>query len=468
MAGGIIQLVATGSQDTYITGNPDFTYFAMVFKRHTNFAMESIQLAFDTKPTLGTSAGTFTCTIGRYADLMKEVYLTFTLPDIYSDDVVQFQWIKNVANYMIDSYTINVDQQAIDTQYGEWMDIWNELTLPPAKRDTYNRMMGNVEEFVAPKALDDIAIIKSNWLTYSYYPNADPSTPSVPGRRFYLPLNFWFCKTPALAFPLVALQYNVVTINITFNPMHELYQVFDRTLGLYVSPAYFQSRHANVPNDPLAGQDVSIGRFMSPNQVGAPAVSYDLQAYLEVNYIYLDTPEQFAVASQPQDFLIERLDQYEPGEFMGTANISLPLHNPVKEMVWITRRADIGLYNDWCNFTNSVPEDRTKPILASGHLMFNGVDRFADKPADFFNLLQPFQYHTASPRQGIYCYSFALFPEKPTPSGSANMSMINDVTLSLTFNAPLAAYKFEVVIYSVSINIFRVMAGTGSVVFAPQ
>lgn len=479
MGGGIIQLVAIGQQDTYITGNPEFTYFAMVFKRHTNFSMESIQLAFDTKPTLDTG-GTFVCTIGRHADLMKDIYLSYRLPDIYSDDVLQFQWIQNVANYMVLSYSINVDQQAIDTQWGEWMDIWNELTMPTAKRATYDRMTGNTEEFVSPKAFADVAIVKSNWLSYSYYPAATASSgPSIRGRRFYLPLNFWFCKTPALAFPLVALQYNVVTVSVTLRPVTELYQVFDRTIGRYVSPAYFMSRHFNE-SDPLSA-DVGIGRFLVPPseaKTKPKSTSIDIDAYLEVNYIYLDTPEQYAVASQPQDFLIERVSRVDAGEFIGSATITLPVHNPVKELVWITRRSDIFKYNDWANFTNSVPYDGETGILKSGRILFNGTDRLSEKDADYFNLLQPYQHHTNSPRQGVYCYSFALFPEKPTPSGTANFSMINNVDLSLTFNPNLptisttesvtTSYGYNVIVYAISYNIFRVMSGAGGIVFAPQ
>ena len=469
MGGGIIQLVATGAQDTYLTGNPDFTYFSMVYKHHTNFAMESIKLAFDTKPTLNmNSKMTFTCTIDRNADLMREVYLIFALPDIWSDDQLQFQWINNVANYMIDQYTFNVDGQPIDVKYGEWMDIWNELTLPLGKKETYNRMTGNIEEFVAPKSFGSTVQISSNWLSYSTYPASnDPLNPSIKGRTFYLPLDFWFCRSPALAFPLIAMQGSVVTITMTFQPISQLYQLFEKTLGKYVSPSLYSKLN------PLA--DVSIGRFMNittDSSTGTTSISttgtIDLNAYLEVNYVYLDTPEQYAFANKPHDFLIESVYRYEASSCIGFTNIVPNVRNPVKELVWLTRRTDVIDYNDWSNYTNSIPADRLNPILVTGRILFNGSDRFAEKPADYFNLVQPFQHHSNSPKQGVYCYNFGIFPEKLAPSGTANMSIINNATLALTL-APIDPdydpYAYDIIVYSINYNIFRIMSGSGSLVY---
>jgi len=466
MGGGIIQLVAVGSQDMYLTGNPDFTYFAMVFKKHTNFSMESIKLAFITNPTLGGgSGGTYTCRIDRNADLMKEVYLSFALPDIYSSDIHRFQWIKNIGTYMIRQYTLSIGGVVIDTQYGEWMDIWTELSMPESKRATYNKMIGNVEEFTAPKSLAPEVIVISNQLTYSSYPVGVAGSPSIAGRRFYVPLNFWFCKTSSLALPLAALQYQFVEITFNFRPINELYQIFDRTLGKYVSPSYFESRHLNKIGDPLSGS-VDISRFLSAPGTPVGTSVIDMKAYLEVNYIYLDTPELNVVAGFPHDYLIETLTQLTPGEVLAQSTIDIVLQNPCKELVWITRRTDAVNYNEWANYTNNMPEDSTKPILKTAHLTFNGSDRFSEKEGDYFNLLQPYQHHTNSPRQGIYVYSFALYPEKPQPSGSCNMSMINTVSLTLTLNPPTDdSYRYNVVIYALKYNVLRVISGSGGVAF---
>ena len=151
--------------------------------------------------------------------------------------------------------------------------------------------------------------------------------------------------------------------------------------------------------------------------------------------------------------------------------MDLPLHNPTKELIWVTQRSDVNNYNDWTNYTNRHSYNRNYPILKSAKILFNGFDRFEEKPAAYFNLLQPFQHHTNSPREGIYVYSFALHPEKSAPSGTCNMSMLQKTQLYVTTNAIDTTdvnpkYEYEVTVYSLSYNIFRVMSGSGSMVFA--
>lgn len=465
MPGGLIQLVARGQQDIYLTGSPTMSYFQSVYRKHTNFAMESVRQTFLTKPVLDRSSHTIaTCRIGRVADLLQDVYLAFQLPAIYSDGNLRFRWIEKVANYMIYSASVRIDTNLVDIQYGEWLDLWNELTLPPGKKDAYDKMTGNVYEFTNPTALNNRITITNNWLDYDYYPSYPDITgatnPSIPSRRFYVPLNFWFTKNPGLALPLVAIQYQNVDISIEFRGIEELYQVYDPLTGKYYSPIKFRQLYPN-------GGDVSINRFIVPGGNGNQAL-IDIDGYLECNYIFLDDDERKQMAADSRDILVEQVVRVENGGYTTVGVMDLIINNPVKELVWVLQRDDVINYNELANFTYNMPQDAsqtTQNILKTAKILFNGLDRFEEKTYEYFNQLQPYQYHTNSCRTGIQTYSFSLFPEKNQPSGAFNASMVSKIQLYMTMNAPASGIEYQVRAYALSYNICRIMAGNAAMVF---
>lgn len=460
MAGGLMQLIATGAQDQYLSIAPEFSFWKQVYRRHTNFSMQSVQNTFLSKPTLDSSAGSFTCRIGRYGDLLQQVYLGFTLPAIYSDNDMRFRWIGNVANYMIRSYSVSIDTQTIDQKWGEWSDIWNELTMTSDRKFGYDRMTGNIEEFTAPKSLKPLTILNNNRFSYSYYPIASNGTPSIPSKTFYIPLDFWFCKNPSLALPLVALQYQTINITIELRSIEEIYQIYDIRTNTYFSPTGYRS----LPY--YDGRDVSIANF-SAFEGGGPS-SIDINAFLECNYIFLDTLERNTIAANSADFLIERVyrTNYTGIVSGGQQSVDLIIANPVKEFVWVLRRGNAYLYNDWRNYSSTTPENPLMSTLNSAKIVWNGSDRIDEKNGAYFNLLQPYQHHCTTPRDGIYSYSFALNPEKINPSGSFNASMINKIQLYLSTNPTIDNTDYEIVVYTLYNNIFRVISGSGSMVFA--
>lgn len=478
MAGGVMQLVTVGAQDQFLTGSPEISYFKMVYKRHTNFSMESIRQTFNTKPVLEASRNVFTCRINRVADLLQEVYFSYQFPDIFASDKFRFRWIENVSQYMIYSCAVRIDTQLIDQLWGEWMDVWNELSLSTDKKGSYDKMSGNVEEFVNPRLLSPIVVIDNNNISYSYYPvGSSLSSPSIKGRRVFIPLQFWFTKNPGLALPLIALQYQNIDITIELRAAGELYQIFDEESGIYISPDEYRSRHLNlnvgkfnedydvngVPN-----HDVSLQRFMVPVNADYSylAPSVDIDAYLECNFVFLDEPERKPMAGNTHDYLVERVFRLDREGVGRQETIDLVLQNPVKEIIWITRRGDTHKYNSWSNFTNSLLKLPNYNILSTAKFMWNGMERIEDKSAEYFNYIQPFQHHTRSPRDGIYSYSFALYPEKIQPSGSFNASTINKIQMYVTTTPPEDGNGYEFVIYAVYYNLFRVMAGSGGMVFA--
>jgi len=185
MGGGLLQLVAYGAQDVYLTGNPQITFFKVVYRRHTNFSIESIEQTFNGTADFGKRV---TCQISRNGDLINRVYLQTTLPAISGSGVA---WVEKVGLRLLKSVEIEIGGQRIDKHYAEWMYIWNELSLPRGKEDGYKIMVG-----------DDVS--------------------EANGSTLYVPLEFWFCRNVGLALPLIALQYHEVKINIEFESLSKL------------------------------------------------------------------------------------------------------------------------------------------------------------------------------------------------------------------------------------------------------
>jgi hypothetical protein len=169
MGGGLLQLVAYGAQDVYLTGNPQITFFKVVYRRHTNFALESIQQTFNGTVAAGSRV---TSTISRNGDLINRMYLVADMTNAKNWDGLK----------LIKSVELEIGGQKIDKQYGEWMYIWNELSLPVGKQEGYKRMVAGGS--------------------------------SAASGKFHIPLEFWFCRNVGLALPLIALQYHEVKVNI--------------------------------------------------------------------------------------------------------------------------------------------------------------------------------------------------------------------------------------------------------------
>jgi len=147
--GGLMQLVAYGAQDIYLTGNPQITFFKVVYRRHTNFAMEAIEQTFNGSANFGKKV---TCTISRNGDLIHRIYLQATLPSVTLSSTdgsgAQFRWLNWVGHNLINSVELEIGGQKIDKHYGDWLQIWNELTQEAGKQAGYADMVGNVPQLV--------------------------------------------------------------------------------------------------------------------------------------------------------------------------------------------------------------------------------------------------------------------------------------------------------------------------------
>ena len=314
MAGGLMQLVAYGAQDVYLTGNPQITFWKVSYKRHTNFAMESIEQTFNGQADFGRRV---TCTISRNGDLAYRTYLQVTLPEINQNmknsnvgSAVYARWLDFPGEQLISQVEVEIGGQRIDRQYGDWMHIWNNLTLPVDQTRGYYGMVGNTTEltFITDPSFNDVdGPCQSNAPRQVCAPrNALPET------TLYVPFQFWYCRNPGLALPLIALQYHEVKINLDIRPIDEcLWAVGSlnsgncSTLGGRVTAAYNQSLVA---------------------------------ASLYVDYIFLDTDERRRMAQNPHEYLIEQL-QFTGDESVGSSSnkIKLNFNHPVKELIWIVQ-----------------------------------------------------------------------------------------------------------------------------------
>ena len=182
-------------------------------------------------------------------------------------------------------------------------------------------------------------------------------------------------------------------------------------------------------------------------------------ASLYVDYIYLDTDERRRFAQVSHEYLIEQV-QFTGEESHSTTNntFRLNFNHPVKELVWVTRHDDS---TQPFNYTaNKVGGGAN--FTTSAKLTLNGHDRFSERDGHYFNYVQPFQHHSNTPGVGVNAYSFALKPEDHQPSGTCNMSRIDNTSLKLTNDS--AASKTS--IYAVNYNVLRVMGGMGGLAYS--
>ena len=436
MGGGLMQLVAYGAQDVYLTGNPQITFFKVVYRRHTNFSMEAIRQTFNGSESLNSKVS---ATISRNGDLIHKMYLQTTI-DVTTGNTAgvvdgndpnnnadpnMIIGSNNIGHLLIKEVEIEIGGQRIDKHYSAWLDIWSELTLPKGKEDGYNKMI-------------DI-------------PESDYGTQSgvKVSKKLYIPLQFWFCRNPGLALPLIALQYHEVKVNIQFET--ESAMTFTSTI---------EALKDKDGNDIVASVDAV-----------APSVSIS-NTSLWVDYIYLDTDERRRFAQVSHEYLIEQLQftgsSVGKGSTNGTSNkFRLNYNHPVKEIVWVNRvdnlDSTLSVWNEWS-------------AVKECNLQLNGHDRMAARDGSYFSLVQPYQHHTNIPAtttgsQNINVYSFALKPEDHQPSGTCNMSRIDNASLNVSVTNKTKAGvtgvdATTVNIYAVNYNVLRIMGGMGGLAYS--
>jgi hypothetical protein len=452
MGGGLLQLVAYGAQDAYITGNPHITFWKVLYKRHTNFAVEAMRVNFTGAPTYGQR---LVAVVNRNADLVWKTYVEVTLPDTTGPDSVEANtddiwWSaggrRRLGYLLLQQIEVEIGGQIIDRHYGEWLYLWETLTADFDTSMKVDRLVGG--EY-----------------------NGAVSTSKTCGGRppvIYIPLQFWFNRNPGLALPLIALQYHEVRFNITLN---------------------------DAVNLVSANSNNSSADTISKAASQLPPIR-DMALYLD--YIYLDVDERRRFAQESHEYLIDQL-QFEGQQQITTssARLDLTLNHPVKELIWVfqdSRATDCGSVTQIADtFTGAANAINTLPfqyadIVNRSRIQLNGQDRFDERYGDYFWKVQPYQHHTGgafaatigqtsvvpttSPNP-INVYSFAISPEEHQPSGTCNFSRIDNATLvfdSVTSGVagtyPSKAYPYNFRLYAVNYNIFRIMSGMGGLAYS--
>ena len=467
MPGGLVQLVNKGAQDQLVTGSPSFTHFRSVYKRHTEFAMEHFVLNFrGTNLNLAPqSTKSFRVKVDRNAQLVHDCYIHVTIPDIFSPVCpntnrttatgYNFQWIPNLGYNMIRQVSVLINGTAIVTHTGEWMKLYSYLNFDANKRALIDKMVGNVPELIDPANSYD----RRNQYPHSITTTTSQGQPSILGRELVIPLHFWFCEDIGASLPLVALQYSEVEFVVEFQPIYNLFTVND----VRHSSSTYNTRIAPPISDPL----FAMQTFLSPPNVDTtpqnPSLtSWELNPYVEANYIFLSDAEVVQLAKSDNAFIFKESRMVQSDGLYGAGNdIELTLVNLCTQVVWIAQRNDVIANNGVDNYTNW--KDPNKPpvgttglsaitqcyssgnvltnnvserdIIVDATLILDGTEREQTRSNNFFSLLQQYSHYNGSFLSGMYSYSFAAEHEKQ-PSGHINGSMFNKTVLRVNVQDP--------------------------------
>ena len=507
MGGGLIQLVAYGAQDIYLTGQPQITFWKSVYRRHTNFAIESILLNPNDPPNLDTR---IVVPITRNADLLKRLWIQVNPYLIYSnqDPEVDLTTISNdFCHSIFKQLEFEIGGQIIDRIYSTWLSVWRDLTednpyggaggtKPNGSRDLtqctsgYNRM-----------AYTNAGVAVSEGSTNTNYASFNKANTEC-----YVPLPFWFGKNPGLALPLIALQYHDVNLNITFS-----------TFTNFATVLVQQNDYNNIFK-----------------------LSQSIKFYGD--YVYLDTVERQQFVQNSHEYLIEQLQKKTS---QNQNNIKLSFTNPVKEIIitgqsnnpfqlkdyspenvsttttpvnYVVPLVNYGLVYSNTKTVSAITEESDvvvsnlkyfnkpyiyatkgvgspRPIVVSNNkymysfaetsseltdnisktkvrlkLVINGKDQFTARNLKYFTRKTIWESHTGvgSGNWGnIAVIPFALHPEKYQPSGAVNFGILSDVRLIFeNFDLSINEQLNPLEIYAVSYNILRITAGMGGVAFS--
>ena len=440
MGGGTIQLVATGGQDIFLIGNPAFSFFKSVYRKHTNFSIECIQVG--ESGSIGAGENKIDYEIPRIGDLLSKMHFEIDLPTQTNFTVSGSNAWANYSNTTAFSYLKEVEifigEELIDKRDGRWYDIMNELT-------------GHGSSNVTGSNLDYLINKSSVW--------PDDNKTSPQRTQLYIPLNFWFCKDYSLALPLIALQYHKVNIVSTFRSI------------------------SNIIN--TTGNVSGESTITSSSPLLVPEIK------LWANYIFLDTDERKRFAKGSHEYLIEQI-QLISDKYQKTVHI--PFNHPVKCLYWViqneaatsaksdflntdstknnTNNITWAHGNDYLNYSLHERVNQSYLHTASGkyehfdtmYLSINGIERFQKRKNIYFRTIQPYEHSYYFPEKNIYMYSFSLKPDKYQPSGTCNFSRIDNA--SLHFDGEQSYDGYSIYVYAKNYNILRIMNGFGGLLYS--
>jgi hypothetical protein len=424
-----MQLVAYGAQDIYLTGQPQITFFKSVYRRHTNFAIESIIQTVNGNIAAGARV---TVTISRNGDLLKNLWVQYN-PRLLVANGAATGMGADLSHSLFNQLELEIGGQLIDRQYGLWLTVWRDL-VECNPTGAQGELTAGGQEPAVNAILDAGPSTKYQRMSYTHQSGSAVDTTAAPTEA-YVPMRFWFCRNPGLAIPLIALQYHEVKFNIQF--------------ALASTYLYGGTTASNIGS--------------------AGFVVY-------ADYVYLDTTERRQFAQNAHEYLIDQLqNQQESGSgTSSSATYRLNFNHPIKELIWIgTPPTSLpGSVSSVNNVTGGATPGQITSLSGSASTMqvkiiLNGTDRFTARNLKYFTRNQIWESHTGFGATGvpdsIAVYSFALRPEEHQPSGTCNFSRIDTAQLSFTgTNEQVNA----ITIFAVNYNVLRIMSGMGGLAYS--
>jgi len=405
MAGGLMQLVAYGAQDVYLTGNPKVTFFQAVYKRHTNFAMENIEQTVNGTPG---ADGRVSVTVARNGDLVADMYVEMKAGDKAATDDA---WIAERA---VKDVELSIGGQRIDKHYQKWWRLYSELYLDESKKANYGKM----------------------------------TTSAHVGGKIFLPLIFFFNRNPGLALPLIALQYHEVRLDFDLSSDFKSTGVTDgSTFKVWANYVYLDTEERR--RFAQKGHEYLIEQVQ---HTGTDTVSAGSEVQKRLSY------------NHPVKELVWCLDNGD--DSLRTANAHATV---TSNILGVTAESNCLVSSSLAGvplvaFKGANFSEDDNGTLDTFKLVLNGQDRFKEQSGKYFNTVQPFVHHSGSPAPGVYAYSFALKPEEHQPTGSCNFSRIDNAQVAIKAKTGIAETTLRM--FATNYNVLRIQSGMGGLAFS--
>jgi len=497
-----MNLVASGQQNVILNGNPEKTFWKTTYLKYTNFGKQNFRLDFEGTPILNlTTESTFTFKVKRYADLLMDCYISLTLPNIWSPILppqevtnsdgsitytnwapYEFQWIENLGAQIIDKISINCGNQQLQQYSGKYILASVQRDFAGQKLALFNEMIGNSPQLNDPANYG----ARVNAYPNAYYTtSAAGAQPSIMGQTLYIPLGAWFNLKTVQAFPLVSLQYNELTISVTFRPLNQWFtirDVMDYANNFPVVAPNFNQYYMQLYRFLQTPPDETLG----PVSYTDTRTNWNVDINLNCTYCFLSNDESKLFAKNEQKYLIKQVYETPFYNITGQNKVSLDSLGMVISWMFYFQRSDVNLRNQWSNYTNwpynYMPQDVTpastagdvsnpntsssytslgpglnpdgtlsglfttgiynpqnlQAILVAMGILLDGQYRENILPSGVYNFIEKYVRTAGNAPSGLYCYNFCLdtSPYNLQPSGAMNMSRFTNIEFEFTTISP--------------------------------
>lgn len=526
MGGGLLQLVAIGSQDVYLTSNPQVTFFRTVYRRHTNFAVDTVDVTFSNGASFGSRSS---LSIPRQGDLLTKMYLRVVLSAGTAPSGASWAWVHRIGHELIKLVQLSIGGQVVDKQTSTWMNIWHDLTHSINQDIAYNKLIGETPELTV-------------------------MSPSHKSAVLHIPLQFFCCRNNGNALPLISLQYHEVELDVDFQNLERLIitsgfntNTPGKSMGLRIEEASLvcdmilldtdeRRRFAQQSSEKLFEQVQWTGTESINFGTNRIALNYNhpvksmywiirLGKFLNINGSYkylsyhpsdndmmlLQATKRFALSlarysggdqltlennllmpalNLPADLLAKFMAIQAAGittaptidnitilgDLLTMDDISLPCDQLFAGATRTTVGEGAPLYDVTVRMPGNygLYLDGTVSVMSENTIQFNGMDRIS-REGLYYNYIQPLEFHTRSPPDGLNMYSFSQAPEQLQPSGTCNFSRLDTAVLSMVLGnrdildddlRAMIGSDTQIDVMALNYNILRIMSGMAGVAFS--